>query len=205
MRNILKHHSGTPSGTRFGWSKSAKNWNFLCGGENPRILGFGITFIFLNNFIESMGLFDIFKDEDKDENSGGTAEETPSFESEPEPAETPSFESEPEPAETPSTEPAEETTSYSQPAEETTSYSQTGGTMQSQLGIEGLMDKRFKLGEAIDYVGSMIKETRKRSEVEKDADEVGNIVYSLRDKITEIDKIVADEASRISSFKSSKS
>ena len=36
-------------------------------------------------------------------------------------------------------------------------------------------------------------------------DEVGNIVYSLRDKITEIDKIVADEASRISSFKSSKS
>ena len=28
--------------------------------------------------------------------------------------------------------------------------------MQSQLGIEGLMDKRFKLGEAIDYVGSMI-------------------------------------------------
>ena len=46
--------------------------------------------------------------------------------------------------------------------------------------------------------------TRKRSEVEKDADEVGNIVYSLRDKITEIDKVVADEASRINSFKSSK-
>ena len=237
MRNILKRHSGTPSGTRFEWSKSAKNWHFLCGGENPRILGFGITFILLNNFIESMGLFDVFKDEDKDENSGGTAEETPSFESEPEPTETPSFESEPEPTETPSTE----------PTEETTSYSQTGTAVQSQLGIEGLMDKRHKVGEAIDYVGSMIKElrekranlqksiedesvdiknlkekltkisqfiqeendglqelTRKRSEVEKDADEVGNIVYSLRDKITEIDKVVADEASRISSFKSSK-
>jgi len=188
-----------------------------------------------------MGLFDVFKDKDEDENSGGMAEETPSFESEPEPAETPSFESEravESRDETPATE----------PAEETTSYSQTGTAVQSQLGIEGLMDKRFKVGEAIDYVGSMIKElrdkranlqksiedesvdiknlkekltkinqfiqeeneglqelTRKRSEVEKDADEVGNIVYSLRDKITEIDKIVADEASRINSFKSSKS
>jgi hypothetical protein len=40
--------------------------------------------------------------------------------------------------------------------------------------------------------------------VEKDADDVGSIVYSLRDKISEIDKVVADEASRIKSFKSSK-
>ena len=200
-------------------------------GRKSKNLGFAITFILLNNFIESMGLFDVFKDKDEDENSGGMAEETPSFESEPEPA----VESRDE---TPSTE----------PAEETTSYSETGTAVQSQLGIEGLMDKRFKVGEAIDYVGSMIKElrekranlqksiedesvdiknlkekltkisqfiqeeneglqelTRKRSEVEKDADEVGNIVYSLRDKITEIDKIVADEASRINSFKSSKS
>jgi len=117
-------------------------------------LEFAITFILLSHFIESMGLFDIFKDKDEDEDSGGMAEETPSFESEP------------EPKETPSTEPAEETTSYSQPAEETpstepseetTSYSQTGTAVQSQLGIEGLMDKRFKLEEAIDYVGLMIK------------------------------------------------
>jgi len=214
---------------------------FSVRGRKSKNLGFAITFILLNNFIESMGLFDVFKDKDEDENSGGMAEETPSFESEPEPAETPSFESEPAVEsrdETPATE----------PAEETTSYSQTGTAVQSQLGIEGLMDKRFKVGEAIDYVGSMIKElrdkranlqksiedesvdiknlkekltkinqfiqeeneglqelTRKRSEVEKDADDVGNIVYSLRDKITEIDKIVADEASRINSFKSSKS
>ena len=97
-------------------------------------LEFAITFILLSHFIESMGLFDIFKDKDEDEGSGGMAEETPRFESEPEPKETPSTE----------------------PAEETTSYSQAGTAMQSQLGIEGLMDKRFKLGEAIDYVGSMI-------------------------------------------------
>ena len=87
-------------------------------------LKFAITFILLSHFIESMGLFDIFKD--KDEDSGGMAEETPSFESEPEPEETPSFESEPKPEETPSTE----------PSEETTSYSQAGTAMQSQLGIE---------------------------------------------------------------------
>ena len=46
---------------------------------------FAITFILLSHFIESMGLFDIFKDKDEDEGSGGMAEETPSFESEPEP------------------------------------------------------------------------------------------------------------------------
>jgi hypothetical protein len=40
--------------------------------------------------------------------------------------------------------------------------------------------------------------------VEKDADDVGNIVYSLRDKISGIEKVVADEASRIKSFKASK-
>jgi len=83
-----------------------------------------------------MGLFDVFKDKDEDENSGGTAEETPSFESEPQPEETPTTE----------------------PAEATPSYSQTGTAVQSQLGIEQLMDNRFKLGEAIDYVATMIKE-----------------------------------------------
>jgi len=73
-----------------------------------------------------MGLFDVFKDKDEDENSGGTAEETPSFESEPEaPVESRD--------ETPATEPVEETTSYSQ--------TETG--VQRQLGIEQLMDKRF--------------------------------------------------------------
>ena len=65
-------------------------------GRKSKNLGSAITFILLNNFIESMGLFDVFKDKDEDENSGGMAEESPSFESEPEPTETPS--SEPEPA-----------------------------------------------------------------------------------------------------------
>ena len=145
-----------------------------------------------------MGLFDVFKDKDEDENSGGMAEETPSFESEPEPEETPSFESEPKPEETPSTEPAEETTSYSQPAEETpstepaeetTSYSQAGTAMQSQLGIEGLMDKRFKLGEAIDYVGYMIKELRdKRTGLVKSIEEESVDIKNLKEKLTKINQ-----------------
>ena len=90
-----------------------------------------------------MGLFDVFKDKDEDENSGGMAEETPSFESEPE--ETPSFESEPE-----ATVGSRDETPATEPVEETTSYSQTGTAVQSQLGIEQLMDKRFKLG-AVSY------------------------------------------------------
>ena len=69
-----------------------------------------------------------------------------------------------------------------------------------------MKEKLTKISQFIQEENDGLQElTRKRSEVEKDADEVGNIVYSLRDKITEIDKIVADEASRINSFKSSKS
>ena len=69
-----------------------------------------------------------------------------------------------------------------------------------------MKEKLTKISQFIQEENEGLQElTRKRSEVEKDADDVGNIVYSLRDKITEIDKIVADEASRINSFKSSKS
>jgi len=38
MRDSLKHHSGTPSGTRFLLLKFAQNRHFLCGGKNPRFL-----------------------------------------------------------------------------------------------------------------------------------------------------------------------
>ena len=69
-----------------------------------------------------------------------------------------------------------------------------------------MKEKLTKINQFIQDENEGLQElTRKRSEVEKDADDVGNIVYSLRDKISEIDKIVADEASRIKSFKDSKS
>jgi len=38
MRDSLKRHSGTPSGTRFLLLKFAQNRHFLCGGKNPRFL-----------------------------------------------------------------------------------------------------------------------------------------------------------------------
>jgi len=115
-----------------------------------------------------MGLFDVFKDKDEDENSGGMAEETPSFEPEP------TVESRDE---TPATEPVEETTSYSQ--------TETG--VQSQLGIEQLMDKRFKLGEAIDYVATMIKELRdKRTGLVKSIEDESVDIRNLKEKLTKI-------------------
>jgi len=38
MRNIMKHHSGTPSGTGFFMPKFTQNWYFSCGGKNIRFL-----------------------------------------------------------------------------------------------------------------------------------------------------------------------
>jgi len=68
-----------------------------------------------------------------------------------------------------------------------------------------LKEKLTKIDQFIQEENQGLQDlTRKRSEVEKDADDVGNIVYSLRDKISGIEKVVADEASRIKSFKDSK-
>ena len=39
MRNIMKHHSGTSSGTGFFMPKFVQNWYFLRGSENPRVGG----------------------------------------------------------------------------------------------------------------------------------------------------------------------
>ena len=107
-----------------------------------------------------MGLFDVFKDKDEDSDNGGITEEYRSEDT------SSSFESEPEPVEETmggNDTPAEETMGGNDtPAEETTSYAQPETAVQSQLGIEGLMDKRFKLGEAIDYVGLMIKNLKEK-------------------------------------------
>ena len=91
-----------------------------------------------------MGLFDIFKDKDDDE--GGMAE----HENE---DNTSRFSSEPEPSDG-YTENQDETSSID--SGEPTSYAQPTTDVGSQLGIQELMNKRFKLEEAIDYVGIMI-------------------------------------------------
>jgi len=88
-----------------------------------------------------MGVFDVFKDEEEDSDSGGMTEEHRSEDT------SSDFQSEPE------------------PAEKTTSYSQPETTIRSQLGIEELMSKRVKLEEAIDYVGGMIKNLKESEQI----------------------------------------
>ena len=116
-----------------------------------------------------MGLFDVFKDKDDDDDKGGTAEEI-NFESFKNQDDSSGGETEPEPE--------QETTSYSPPVEETTSYSSAQTT--SQIGIEALMDKRVKLEEAIDYVGLMIKNLK---------DKRTKLVKNIEDESVDIRKI----------------
>ena len=128
-----------------------------------------------------MGLFDVFKDKDEDSDNGEMTEEYRSEDT------SSSFESEPEPV--------EETIGGSDtPAEETTSYAQPETAVQSQLGIEGLMDKRFKLGEAIDYVATMIKELRdKRTGLVKSIEDESVDIRNLKEKLTKINQFIQEE------------
>ena len=128
-----------------------------------------------------MGLFDVFKDKDEDSDDGGMTEEYSSENT------SSSYTSEPEPAEeaTPP-ESSYETPSTEQPVEETTSYSQTETAAQSQIGIEQLMGKRFKLEEAIDYVGGMIKDLKeKRTNLVKNIEDESVDIKNLKEKAYE--------------------
>ena len=46
--------------------------------------------------------------------------------------------------------------------------------------------------------------TQKRNAVEHEADEVGSLISSMREKLSGIDKIIDDEGKRITSFKESR-
>ena len=46
--------------------------------------------------------------------------------------------------------------------------------------------------------------TQKRNAVEHEADEVGTLISSMREKLSGIDKIIDDEGKRITSFKESR-
>jgi hypothetical protein len=46
--------------------------------------------------------------------------------------------------------------------------------------------------------------TRKRSEVERAADEVGNVISDLKNKLSGIDNVVDTEGKKIQSFKESR-
>ena len=46
--------------------------------------------------------------------------------------------------------------------------------------------------------------TQKRNAVENEADEVGTLISSMREKLSGIDKIIEDEGKRITTFKESR-
>jgi len=130
-----------------------------------------------------MGLFDIFKDKDDDE--GGMAE----YENEDNSSR---FSSEPEPSER-HTEGGDETSSVDS-VEEPTSYAQPTTDMGSQLGIQELMNKRFKLEEAIDYVGVMIKNLKgKRTKLVKNIEDEIVDITNLKEKLTKINEYIEEE------------
>ena len=129
-----------------------------------------------------MGLFDIFKDKDDDE--GGMAE----YENE---DNTSRFSSEPEPSER-HTEGGDETSSVD--SVEPTSYAQPATDLGSQLGIQELMNKRFKLEEAIDYVGVMIKNLKgKRTKLVKNIEDEIVDITNLKEKLTKINEYIEEE------------
>ena len=129
-----------------------------------------------------MGLFDIFKDKDDDE--GGMAE----YENEDNSSR---FSSEPEPSES-HTEGGDETPSVD--SVEPTSYTQPTTDVESQLGIQELMNKRFKLEEAIDYVGVMIKNLKgKRTKLVKNIEDEIVDITNLKEKLTKINEYIEEE------------
>ena len=68
-----------------------------------------------------------------------------------------------------------------------------------------MKEKLVKVREYINEENKGIDDlTRKRSQVESDADEVGNIINDLRNKLSGIDGIVDTEGKKIRSFKESR-
>ena len=122
-----------------------------------------------------MGVFDVFKDKDDEDDKGVATEEEIKFESFKDQDSSSGIKQEPE----------QETPSYSPTTEETQSYS---SSQTSQIGIEALMDKRVKLEEAIDYVGLMIKNLKdKRTKLVKNIEDESVDIRNLKEKLTKID------------------
>ena len=67
-------------------------------------------------------------------------------------------------------------------------------TADSIVGIDGLMDKRVKLEESINYVGHMIKTLKdKRARLEKDVEEEAVDIKNLREQLIKIREYIDEE------------
>jgi len=231
MRDILKLHSGTPSGTGVSLWKKVNFRGFWRAGKDPKPqknvqfteeklncqLIISLTFYSILFTLILVNMFEKFRKDHEESSGSEMVEERPKEEAE--------YHN------------TEKDISESQP--QTQSSSSEG-----QIGIRALKDKRVKLEEAIDYVGLMIKNlkdkrtnlekeiedesvdiknlkeklmkvseyideenqgignlTRKRGAVEHEADEVGTLINSLRGKLSGIDSVVNTEGDRIKNFK----
>ncbi len=124
-------------------------------------------------------MFERFRKKEGDERFGSEmVEEKPQENLEPEPE---SLVSIPEPK--PITE--------NQPFEPQTTVS---STTSSNIGIDGLIDKRVRLEEAIDYVGVMIKSLKeKRTKLEKDIEEESVDIKNLKEKLVKVREYINEE------------
>jgi chromosome segregation ATPase len=129
-----------------------------------------------------VGMFDRFK---KNEGEGGGEmvldDSQGSFES-----------TKPEPEQ--KVEPALEPESSPQMTETQSFEPQTTGSVSSSIGIDGLMDKRVKLEEAIDFVGVIIKNLKeKRTKLEKDIEEESVDIKNLKEKLVKVREYIDEE------------
>ncbi len=67
-------------------------------------------------------------------------------------------------------------------------------TSGEDIGIKALMDKRTKLGEAIDYVGLMIKDLKdKRTSLEKNIEDESVDIKNLKEKLVKVGQYIEEE------------
>jgi len=73
------------------------------------------------------------------------------------------------------------------------------------VDIKNLKEKLQKVSEYIEEENRGIKELAiKRQHVENEADEVGTIINTLRDRLSGIDRIIGDEGDRVKKIKESR-
>lgn len=71
----------------------------------------------------------------------------------------------------------------------------------SDIGIVGLIDKRAKLEEAIDYVGLMIKNLKdKRTSLEKEIEDESVDIKNLKEKLEKVNEYINEENRGIESL-----
>ena len=76
---------------------------------------------------------------------------------------------------------------------------------EESVDIKNLKEKLQKVNEYIEEENQGIKELiKKRQKVESEADEVGSLTNSLRNRLSEIDKIMSSESNRVKKIQDSR-